>query len=128
MDALNNYISNESLIKSLCLQNKKHIAEIDRLQKLNQQLEELVVELRNKLENLEELEIVFETIEKNTEYSDKEMTAAVRKLDYIKTIKKQNKRTLHNYIRMKKNYTRLLERCVKLELWKKENEKDIHAL
>jgi hypothetical protein len=69
-----------------------HIQEIDRLQTLNRGLEELIAELRTKLERLEEIEAVSDTIEKEIQYTDKQLMAVVRKLDYIKDIKEQAKK------------------------------------
>ena len=50
MEYLNNDISDAALIRSLCPHNKRHIQEIDRLQTLNKELDELVDDLRTKLE------------------------------------------------------------------------------
>ena len=123
MDILNNDIPDASIIKSLCQHNKRHMQEIDRLQSLNRELEELVDELRAKLEDLEEIETIFDTLEKNTDSSDEQMTAVVRKLDYIKSIKKQSKNTQKNYHKLKKEHARLMERYVKLNLLQVEGEK-----
>ena len=49
MNFLNNDISDAALIRSLCQHNKRHIQEIDRLQTLNEELEELVAELGKKI-------------------------------------------------------------------------------
>ncbi len=73
-----------------------HIQEIDRLQTLNRGLEELIAELRTKLERLEEIEAVSDTIEKEIQYTDKQLMAVVRKLDYIKILK--NKLRTHKRI------------------------------
>lgn len=86
-----------------------HIQEIDRLQTLNRGLEELIAELRTKLERLEEIEAVSDTIEKEIQYTDKQLMAVVRKLDYIKDIKEQAKNTQKNYSKLKKDYARLLD-------------------
>ena len=86
-----------------------HIQEIDRLQTLNRGLEELIAELRTKLERLEEIEAVFDTIEKDIQYTDKQLMAVVRKFDYIKDIKEQAKNTQKNYSKLKKDYARLLD-------------------
>lgn len=120
MDFLNNDISDAALIRSLCQHNKRHIQEIDRLQTLNSELEELVAELRIKLEALEDVEEVFDTLEQDTQYTDKEMKAVVRKLDYIKSIKEHSKNTQKNLSNLKKEHARLLERYAKLEMWRTE--------
>lgn len=86
-----------------------HIQEIDRLQTLNRGLEELIAELRTKLERLEEIEAVSDTIEKEIQYTDKQLMAVVRKFDYIKDIKEQAKNTQKNYSKLKKDYARLLD-------------------
>lgn len=124
MDFLNNDISDAALIRSLCQHNKRHIQEIDRLQTLNEELEELVAELRTKLETLEEVEEIFDTLEQDTQYTDKEMKAVVHKLDYIKNIKEQSKNIRKNYSRLKKDHARLMERFVKLDLLRFEMEKN----
>lgn len=118
MDFLNNDISDAALIRSLCQHNKRHIQEIDRLQTLNSELEELVAELRIKLEALEDVEEVFDTLEQDTQYTAKEMKAVVRKLDYIKSIKEHSKNTQKNLSNLKKEHARLLERYAKLEMWR----------
>ncbi|GEM_PF-6408197 len=123
MEYLNNDISDAALIRSLCQHNKRHIKEIDRLQSLNSQLEELVVELRTKLDTLEAVDEIFDTLVQDTQYTDKEMKAVVRKLDYIKSIKEQSQNTRKNYSNLKKEHARLMERYVKLELWRAEMEK-----
>ncbi len=120
MDFLNNDISDAALIRSLCQHNKRHIQEIDRLQTLNSELEELVAELRIKLEALEDVEEVFDTLEQDTQYTDKEMKAVVRKLDYIKSIKEHSKNTQKNLSNLKKEHARLLERFAKLDMWRTE--------
>ena len=84
-----------------------HIQEIDRLQTLNRGLEELIAELRTKLERLEEIEAVSDTIEKEIQYTDKQLMAVVRKLDYIKDIKEQakkHKRITLNWRRIMPDY------------------------
>ena len=86
-----------------------NIQEIDRLQTLNRGLEELIAELRTKLERLEEIEAVSDTIEKEIQYTDKQLMAVVRKFDYIKDIKEQAKNTQKNYSKLKKDYARLLD-------------------
>lgn len=123
MNLLNNDISDAAIIKTLCQHNKKHIQEIDRLQTLNKGLEELIAELRTKLERLEEIEAVFDIIEKDIQYTDKQLMAVVRKLDYIKDIKEQAKNTQRNYSKLKKDYARLFEQYSKLNLWRYEMER-----
>ena len=123
MNFLNNDISDAALIRSLCQHNKRHIQEIDRLQTLNSELEELVAELRIKLEALEDVEEVFDTLEQDTEYTDKEMKAVVRKLDFIKKIKKQFQNSQMAYSRLKKDHALLMERLAKLNLRLLEMEK-----
>ena len=120
MDFLNNDISDAALIRSLCQHNKRHIQEIDRLQTLNSELEELVAELRTKLEALEAVEEVFDTLEQDTQYTDKEMKAVVRKLDYIKSIKEHSKNTQKNLSNLKKEHARRRERVAKLDMWRPE--------
>ena len=122
MDFLNNDISDAAIIRSLCQHNKRHIQEIDRLQRHNKELEELVAQLRTKLEALEAVEEVFDTLEQDTQYTDKEMKAVVRKLDYIKSIKEHSKNTQKNLSHLKKEHARLLERFAKLDLWRSEME------
>lgn len=124
MNFLNNDISDAALIRSLCQHNKRHIQEIDRLQTLNEELEELVAELRTKLETLEEVEEIFDTLEQDTQYTDKEMKAVVHKLDYIKNIKEHSKNIRKNYSSLKKDHARLMERFVKLDLLLFEMEKN----
>lgn len=123
MEYLNNDISDAALIRSLCQHNKRHIKEIDRLQALNSQLEELVVELRTKLDTLEAVDEIFDTLVQDTQYTDKEMKAVVRKLDYIKSIKEQSQNIRKNYSNLKKEHARLMERYVKLNLWREEIER-----
>lgn len=122
MDFLNNDISDAAIIRSLCQHNKMHIQEIDRLQRLNKELEELVAQLRTKLEALEAVEEVFDSLEQDTQYTDKEMKAVVCKLDYIKSIKEHSKNTQKNLSHLKKEHARLLERFAKLDLWRSEME------
>jgi DNA repair ATPase RecN len=122
MDFLNNDISDAAIIRSLCQHNKMHIQEIDRLQRLNKELEELVAQLRTKLEALEAVEEVFDSLEQDTQYTDKEMKAVVCKLDYIKSIKEHSKNTQKNLSHLKKEHARLLERFAKLDLWQSEME------
>ena len=122
MDFLNNDISDAAIIRSLCQHNKRHIQEIDRLQRLNKELEELVAQLRTKLEALEAVEEVFDSLEQDTQYTDKEMKAVVCKLDYIKSIKEHSKNTQKNLSHLKKEHARLLERFAKLDLWQSEME------
>ena len=123
MNFFNNSISDAALIRSLCQHYKRHIQEIDHLQTLNRELEELVAELRTKLEALKDVEEVFVTLEQDTQYTDKEMAAIVRKLDYIKNIKEQSKNTQKNYSNLKKEHARLIERLAKLDMWRSEMEK-----
>lgn len=123
MNFLNNDISDAALIRSLCQHNKRHIQEIDRLQTLNEELEELVAELRKKLETLEQVEEVFDTLEQDTEYTDKEMKAVVKKLDFIKIIRERSKNTKKKYARLKEDHDLLMERYAKLSLWRKERER-----
>ena len=123
MEYLNNDISDAALIRSLCQHNKRHIKEIDRLQTLNRQLEELVAKLRTKLDTLEAVDEIFDTLEQDTQYTDKEMKAVVRKLDYIKSIKEQSQNIRKNYSNLKKDHALLMERYAKLSLWRKEREK-----
>ena len=122
MDFLNNDISDAAIIRSLCQHNKMHIQEIDRLQRLNKELEELVAQLRTKLEALEAVEEVFDSLEQDTQYTDKEMKAVVCKLEYIKSIKEHSKNTQKNLSHLKKERARLLERFAKLDLWRSEME------
>ena len=122
MDFLNNDISDAAIIRSLCQHNERHIQEIDRLQRLNKELEELVAQLRTKLEALEAVEEVFDSLEQDTQYTDKEMKAVVCKLDYIKSIKEHSKNTQKNLSHLKKEHARLLERFAKLDLWRSEME------
>ena len=122
MDFLNNDISDAAIIRSLCQHNKMHIQEIDRLQRLNKELEELVAQLRTKLEALEAVEEVFDSLEQDTQYTDKEMKAVVCKLEYIKSIKEHSKNTQKNLSHLKKEHARLLERFAKLDLWQSEME------
>ena len=122
MHFLNNDISDAAIIRSLCQHNKRHIQEIDRLQRLNKELEELVAQLRTKLEALEAVEEVFDSLEQDTQYTDKEMKAVVCKLDYIKSIKEHSKNTQKNLSHLKKEHALLLERFAKLDLWRSEME------
>ncbi len=124
MNFLNNDISDAALIRSLCQHNKRHIQEIDRLQTLNEELEELVAELRKKLETLEQVEEVFDTLEQDTEYTDKEMKAVVRKIDYIKKIKKQFHKSQQNNSKLREDHALLIERYAKLSFWKEERERE----
>ena len=124
MNFLNNDISDAALIRSLCQHNKRHIQEIDRLQTLNEELEELVAELRKKLETLEQVEEVFDTLEQDTEYTDKEMKAVVREIDYIKKIKKQFHKSQQNNSKLREAHALLIERYAKLSFWKEERERE----
>ena len=123
MEYLNNDISDAALIRSLCQHNKRHIKEIDRLQTLNRQLEELVAKLKDKIETLEEVEEIFDTLEQDTQYTDKEMKAVVKKLDFIKKINKQFQNSQNNYSCLKKDHALLMERYAKLSLWREEMER-----
>ena len=123
MDFINNDISDAALIKSLCQHNKRHIQEIDRLQTLNEELEELVADLREKLETLEEVEEVFDTLKQDNQFNHKEMKAVVLKLDFIKKIKKQFYKSQQNNSKLKEDHALLLERYAKLYLWRAEMEK-----
>ena len=123
MEYLNNDISDAALIRSLCQHNKRHIKEIDRLQSLNSQLEELVVELRTKLDTLEAVDEIFDTLVQDTQYTDKEMKAVVKKLDFIKIIRERSKNTKKKYARLKEDHDLLMERYAKLSLWRKERER-----
>lgn len=124
MDALNNYISDASLIKSLCKHNKMHIQEIDRLQTLNAELEELIGELKNRLERLEEIETLIEKLEEENKYTDKELLAGIRKQDYVKTIHNEFLKTQRNLSKLRKEHARLMVRFINLEKWRVEMEKD----
>ena len=116
MNSLNNDISDASLIKSLCQHNKRHIKEIDRLQTVNEELEEYVAELKNKLDKLENIEEIFDTFEDNTQYTDKERIAVIKNLDYIINLKEQHKILRNKYVKMKKDYTRVLREIVDLNM------------
>ena len=116
MNSLNNDISDASLIKSLCQHNKRHIKEIDRLQTVNEELEEYVAELKNKLDKLENIEEIFDTFEDNTQYTDKERIAVIKNLDYIINLKEQHKILQNKYVKMKKDYTRVLREIVDLNM------------
>ena len=123
MEYLNNDISDAALIRSLCQHNKRHIQEIDRLQTLNEELEELVNDLRTKLEALEDVEEIFDILKEDNQYTDKEMKAVVKKLDFIKIIRERSKNTKKKYARLKEDHDLLMERYAKLSLWRKEREK-----
>ena len=116
MNSLNNDISDASLIKSLCQHHKRHIKEIDRLQTVNEELEEYVAELKNKLDKLENIEEIFDTFEDNTQYTDKERIAVIKNLDYIINLKEQHKILQNKYVKMKKDYTRVLREIVDLNM------------
>lgn len=123
MEYLNNDISDAALIRSLCQHNKRHIKEIDRLQTLNEELEELVNDLRTKLEALEDVEEIFDILKEDNQYTDKEMKAVVKKLDFIKIIRERSKNTKKKYARLKEDHDLLMERYAKLSLWRKERER-----
>ena len=115
MDSLNNYISDASLIKSFCKHNKMHIQEIDRLQTLNRELEELVAELNTKLERLEEIETISDTLEQDTEHTDKQLKAVVHKIDYIISLKERSQKTQKKYSKLKYEHDLLMERYAKID-------------
>ena len=123
MEYLNNDISDAALIRSLCQHNKRHIKEIDRLQTLNEELEELVNDLRTKLEALEDVEEIFDILKEDNQYTDKEMKAVVKKLDFIKIIRERSKNTKKKYARLKEDHDLLMERYAKLSLWREEMER-----
>ena len=79
--------------------------------------------MRIKLEALEDVEEVFDTLKQDTEYTDKEMKAVVRKLDYIKKIKEESKNTRKYYANLKNEHTLLIERFGRLNLRLLEMEK-----
>lgn len=84
----------------------------------------MVAELRKKLETLEQVEEVFDTLEQDTEYTDKEMKAVVRKIDYIKKIKKQFHKSQQNNSKLREDHALLIERYAKLSFWKEERERE----
>ena len=111
--ALNKYIPDKRIIKSLCIQNKNLIKEISILESIAQEKENSILRLKKKVTVLEPYKEIFSELKAG---ESKDSKAVARNIGYVSKLWETNKKTMDSYNTLIKKYDRVMEDMVQLQI------------
>lgn len=111
--ALNKYIPDKRIIKSLCIQNKNLIKEISTLESIIQEKENSILRLKRKVAVLEPYKEIFSELKAG---ESKDSNAVARNIEYVSKLWETNKKTMDSYNALKRKYDRVIEDMVQLQI------------
>lgn len=111
--ALNKYIPDKRIIKSLCIQNKNLIKEISTLESIIQEKENSILRLKRKVAVLEPYKKIFSELKAG---ESKDSNAVARNIEYVSKLWETNKKTMDSYNALKRKYDRVIEDMVQLQI------------
>jgi len=111
--ALNKYIPDKRIIKSLCIQNKNLIKEISILENIVQEKENNILRLKRKVAVLEPYKEILSELKAG---ESKDSKAVARNIEYVSKLWETNKKTMDSYNTLKKKYDRVMEAMVQLQI------------
>lgn len=111
--ALNKYIPDKRIIKSLCIQNKNLIKEINILESIAQEKENSILRLKRKVTVLEPYKEILSELKAG---ESKDSKAVARNIGYVSKLWETNKKTMDSYNTLKKKYDRVMEAMVQLQI------------
>ena len=111
--ALNKYIPDKDIIKSMCVQNKKLIKEINILESIVQEKENRILKLKRKVAVLEPYKEILSELKAG---EPKDSKAVARNIGYVSKLWETNKKTMDSYNTLKRKYDRVIEAMVQLQI------------
>ena len=111
--ALNKYIPDKGIIKSLCIQNKNLIKEISTLERIVQEKENSILRLKRKVTVLEPYKEILSELKAG---ESKDSKAVARNIGYVSKLWETNKKTMDSYNTLKRKYDRVIEAMVQLQI------------